>query len=156
LYLISGIFLRLRRTTDLSALGSIYRDYPLVAVISMVPLFSLAGVPPLSGFLGKLALVRATLGAEAWWTSGIILVVSVLTIISMSQLWDQSFWKPAPEPDKSGMSRIMLLPIAGLTTITLAITVAAEPLFELILRASDQLLHPQLYIEAVMKGGQHR
>jgi multicomponent Na+:H+ antiporter subunit D len=153
LYLISGIFLRLRRTTDLSALGSVYRDYPWVAVISMVPLFSLAGVPPLSGFLGKLALVRATLAAEAWWITGIILVVSVLTIISMSQLWDQSFWKPVPEPDKSGMSRIMLFPIAGLTAITLAITIAAEPLFELILRASGQLLDPQAYIKAVLKGG---
>jgi multicomponent Na+:H+ antiporter subunit D len=156
LYLISGIFLRLRRTTDLSALGSIYRDYPWVGVISMIPLFSLAGVPPLSGFLGKLALVRATLAADAWWTSGVILVVGVLTMISMSQLWDQSFWKPSSGPDKSTMSRVMLLPIAGLAAITVAITVAAEPLFELASRASDQLLDPQLYIKAVLKGEQHQ
>jgi multicomponent Na+:H+ antiporter subunit D len=153
LYLISGIFLRLRRSSDFCALGSIYRDYPWVAVIAMIPLFSLAGVPPLSGFIGKLALIRATFAASAWWTGAIILAVGVLTTISMARLWDQSFWKPSSEPDKLPMSRVMLLPIAGLACITLAITVAAEPLFELTLRASDQLLNPQLYMNAVLKGG---
>jgi multicomponent Na+:H+ antiporter subunit D len=156
LYLISGIFLRLRRTSDFSALGSIFRDYPFVAAISMIPLFSLAGVPPLSGFVGKLALIRATLAAGAWWTSGIILAVGVLTIISMARLWDESFWKPASQPDRAGMSRVMLVPIAGLAIITLMLSVAAEPIFQLSLRASDQLLNPQLYMNAVLKGGRGR
>jgi multicomponent Na+:H+ antiporter subunit D len=156
LYLISGIFLRLRRTTDFRALGSIFRDYPVVAVVSMIPLFSLAGVPPLSGFVGKLALIRATVAAGAWWTSGIILAVGVLTIISMTRLWDESFWKPASQPDKTGMSRLMLVPIAGLSAITLALSLAAGPMFDLSLRASHQLLNPQIYINAVLKGGQSR
>jgi multicomponent Na+:H+ antiporter subunit D len=153
LYLISGIFLRLRRTTDFSALGSIYRDHPFLAVTCMIPIFSLAGVPPLSGFIGKLALVRATFAAGAWWSGAIILAVGVLTIISMSRLWDQAFWKPSSEEDKSSMSRVMLVPIIGLAAITLAVTIAAQPLFELTLRASDQLLNPQLYIDAVLQGG---
>ena len=156
LYLISGIFLRLRRSTDFGALGSIFRDYPVVAAISMIPLFSLAGVPPLSGFIGKLALIRATVAAGAWWTSGIILTVSVLTIISMTRLWDESFWKPASQPDKEHFSRLMLVPICGLAAITLALSIAAGPLFDLSLRASDQLLHPDIYINAVLKGGQGR
>jgi multicomponent Na+:H+ antiporter subunit D len=156
LYLIGGIFLRLRRTTEFSALGSIFRDYPVVAAISMIPLFSLAGVPPLSGFVGKLALIRATLDAGAWWVSGVILVVGVLTIISMARLWDESFWKPASQPDTASMSRLMLIPITGLAAITLVLSVAAEPLFRLSLRASDQLLNPQMYMNAVLKGGQGR
>src|SRR6188472_3067931 len=44
LYLVSGIFLRLRRTTAFDMLGSLYRDYPGVAVIAMIPIFSIAGV----------------------------------------------------------------------------------------------------------------
>jgi multicomponent Na+:H+ antiporter subunit D len=156
LYLISGIFLRLRRSTNFSALGSIFHDYPVVAVISMIPLFSLAGVPPLSGFVGKLALIRATLDAAAWWTSGIILAVGVLTIISMARLWDEAFWKPASQPDKAEMSRVMLIPIAGLAAITLGLSLAAGPFFELSLRASDQLLNPQIYMNAVLKGAQDR
>jgi multicomponent Na+:H+ antiporter subunit D len=156
LYLISGIFLRLRRTTDFSALGSIFRDYPVVAAIAMIPLFSLAGVPPLSGFIGKLALVRATLDAGAWWTTAVILIVGVLTIVSMTRLWDESFWKPASQEDKTEMSRVMLVPISGLAAVTLALSLGAGQFFQLSLRASDQLLNPQIYIDAVLKGGKHR
>ncbi|MCC7233770.1 MAG: hypothetical protein IT163_00610 [Bryobacterales bacterium] len=152
LYLISGIFLRLRRTTDFSALGSILREHPWAAAISVIPLFSLAGVPPLSGFIGKLALIRATLAAGAWWTSAIMLVVGVLTLISIARLWDESFWKPATVPDRASMNWTMVLPMAGLAAITLAITVTAEPIFQLTLRAAGQLLNPQVYIDAVLKG----
>ena len=83
-------------------------------------------------------------------------MVGVLTIISMARLWDESFWKPASEPDKANMSRLMLLPIAGLAAITVALSLAAGPLFDLSLRASDQLLNPQTYINAVLKGGHVR
>lgn len=153
LYLISGIFLRLRRTTNFSALGSIFRDHPWVAVLSMIPLFSLGGVPPLSGFVGKLALVRATFAANAWWTGAAILACGVLTLISITRLWDQAYWTPSAEKDKLPMSGVMLIPIVGLAAVTLVITFAAEPLFALTMRASDQLLNPQLYIDAVLRGG---
>ena len=50
--------LRLRRTTDMAGLGGLYRSQPAFSVMAMVPIFSLAGVPPLSGFLGKLAIIE--------------------------------------------------------------------------------------------------
>ncbi|HYI96824.1 MAG TPA: proton-conducting transporter membrane subunit [Bryobacteraceae bacterium] len=153
LYLISGIFLRLRRTTDLASLGSIYRNQPIVAVVAMIPLFSLAGVPPLSGFVGKLALLRGTFDAGAFWTSAVILIVGVLTLLSMARLWDEAFWKPAPHADKTTLTGAVLAPIACLTVMTLGFTVAAEPVLRLASRASDQLLQPQGYIDAVLKGG---
>jgi multicomponent Na+:H+ antiporter subunit D len=156
LYLISGIFLRLRRTTEFGGLGSIFRDHPGVAALSMIPLFSLAGVPPLSGFVGKLALIQATFAAGAWWTAGVILAVGVLTIVSMARLWDEAFWKPASEPNRTAMSRVMLLPIAGLAAVTLAISAGAGPMFELSVRASEQLLNPQMYVQAVLGGGGER
>jgi multicomponent Na+:H+ antiporter subunit D len=80
----------------------------------------------------------------------------VLTIISMTRLWDESFWKPASQPDKTDLSRVMLAPIAGLSAMTIALSLAAGPLFQLSLRASDQLLHPQVYMDAVLKGGPGR
>ena len=47
----------------------------------------------------------------------------------------------------------MVAPIACLSAITLAITVAAQPLFSLALRAAEQLMNPGIYIDAVLKGG---
>ena len=40
----------------------------------------------------------------------------------------------------------------GLAACTLAIAVAAEPVFQLALRAADQLLDPTAYVAAVMEG----
>jgi multicomponent Na+:H+ antiporter subunit D len=154
LYLLSGVFLRLRRTTKLSELGSIYRDQPFVAVIAMIPVFSLAGVPPLSGFIGKLALLRGAFDAGAYWIGAVMLIVGVLTVLSMARLWDESFWKPAPQADKAPMSRTMLIPIACLSAITLSMTFAAGPLYDIMVRASDQVLQRDVYIDAVLKGGQ--
>jgi multicomponent Na+:H+ antiporter subunit D len=54
------------------------------------------------------------------------------------------------------MNNVILLPIACLSAVTLAITFAAEPLFALALRASEQLLYPDPYIDAVLKGGTGR
>src|SRR4029450_5579419 len=78
LFLISGWFLRQRRTTDLLALGAVYRTQPGLAALAMVPVFSLAGVPPLSGFIGKLAVITAALNGNHYWVAGIALTVSVL------------------------------------------------------------------------------
>jgi multicomponent Na+:H+ antiporter subunit D len=156
LYLVSGIFLRLRRTTELAALGSIYRERPLVAVLAMIPVFSLAGVPPLSGFIGKLALLRATFDVGAYWTGAVILIVGVLTLVSMARLWDESFWKPAPHQDRAPLHRPVVIPIALLSAVTVGMTCAAEPLFWLAWRAAEQLLHPELYLHAVLQGGAPR
>lgn len=152
LYLISGIFLRIRHSTSFSSLGSIYKERPWVAVIAMVPLFSLAGVPPLSGFIGKLALIQATLSAGSYVIAGIILLVSVLTLLSMARLWDQSFWKPSEVEDKLPMTRVILAPIIFLCVVTIAISLGAEYVYSITLRASEQLLQPQEYIDAVLRG----
>ncbi len=154
MFLVSGIFLRLRRTSNLGALGSIYRDHPGVAVLAMIPLFSLAGVPPLSGFIGKLAIVQGTFAAGSYWIGGTVLVVSLLTLLSMSRLWDEGFWKPAaPGADKASPVAPMVAPIAMLSLLTLGVTIGAQPLFELAMRAASGLLDPSDYIQAVLGGG---
>ena len=95
LFLVSGVLLRLRRTTDMTGLGGLYRSQPLFSALAMVPIFSLAGVPPLSGFLGKLAILEGTFEAGAYWVGGIVLVVGLLTLLSMGRTWSDAFWRPA-------------------------------------------------------------
>jgi multicomponent Na+:H+ antiporter subunit D len=77
----------------------------------------------------------------------------VLTLISMARLWDESFWKPAPHPEKAPLNAVILIPIAGLGAATLAFTFAAEPIFNVVQRASAELLRPEVYMRAVLQGG---
>jgi multicomponent Na+:H+ antiporter subunit D len=150
LYLVSGVLLRLRRTTDMSGLGGMYRDQPLFSGLAMIPVFSLAGVPPLSGFLGKLAILEGTFAAGAYWVGGLVLVVGLLTLLSMGRTWADSFWRPAEAPDLAGPGTPYLLAIAALSLLTLAMTVGAEPLFELTSRGAQQLLQRDEYVQAVL------
>jgi multicomponent Na+:H+ antiporter subunit D len=150
LFLVSGVLLRLRRTTDMAGLGGLYRTQPAFAALAMVPIFSLAGVPPLSGFLGKLAIIEGTFDAGAYWVGGMVLVVGLLTLLSMGRTWADGFWRPAAARDTATPGRPLLIAISGLSLVTLAITFGAESLFELTSRAAHQLLQRDEYVRAVL------
>jgi multicomponent Na+:H+ antiporter subunit D len=158
LFLVSGLFLRQRRTADMRALGGMYRAQPFVACLALVPLFSLAGIPPLSGFVAKLAVVGSMVESRHYLLAGISLAVSLLTVLSMARVWEESFWKPAPDQSAHGahqprLGAAILAPVAFLATLTIGLTVAADPAYRLATRAAQQLLEPEGYVRAVLGEG---
>ena len=159
LFLVSGVSHRLHGTYDLKKLGGLYRAHPWLSMLFLMSAFSLAGVPPLSGFFGKLVLIRAGLGIEQFVLVAAALGVSLLTLFSMTKIWAEAFWKPLPaetavNPPGGGMA-LMLGPIVTLAVLAVVMGVAAGPFFELAQRAGDQLTNPEPYIRAVLgaRGG---
>ncbi len=158
LFLVSGLFLRQRRTTDLSALGGLYRSQPAVACVALIPLFSLAGVPPLSGFLAKVAVVAPMLGAGQYLLAAVALCVSLLTVLSVTRLWEEGFWKPAAVLSSSSVPQprlgaAIVAPIVFLVSLTIALTAFAGPVSSLAMRAGEQLLDRDMYVRAVLGEG---
>jgi multicomponent Na+:H+ antiporter subunit D len=161
LFLISGLFLRQRRTTDLHALGGLYRSQPAVACLALIPLFSLAGIPPLSGFVAKVAVVTAMIAPGQYLLAAVALGVSLLTVLSMARLWEESFWKPAPTPASSYVPQprlgvAIVAPIGFLVCLTVGLTALAGPVSELTTRAAEQLLDRNAYVRAVLGEGVQR
>jgi multicomponent Na+:H+ antiporter subunit D len=153
LFLVSGVLLRLRHTTNMDKLGGLYRGQPLFTILAMVPIFSLAGVPPLSGFLGKLAIITGTFGAGAYWLGTVVLLAGLLTLLSMATTWSDAFWRPAEETaDRNPPGRALLVSIAGLSLLTLWMTFSAESLFSLASHSAHQLLQRDEYVRAVLGG----
>ena len=151
LFLVSGVLLQLRRTTEMRGLGGVYRQHPLFAGLAMVPIFSLAGVPPLSGFLGKLAIVEGTFAAGAYWVGALVLAVGLLTLLSMGRVWTDAFWAPPSTPREAGTPGTpLLIAIGALGMVTVAISIGAEALFEVTARAAGQLLDRNVYVAAVL------
>jgi multicomponent Na+:H+ antiporter subunit D len=159
LFLISGVVQRLGRTLDLGKLGGLYAARPLLAGLFLVPALSLAGVPPLSGFFAKLGLVQAGVADGRYLIVAVSLAVSLLTLYSMTKIWNEAFWKKAPETGEGAAAaagadiRAPLLPVALLAAITVLVGLAAGPVFGVAERAGAQLAHPAGYIEAVLGGG---
>jgi multicomponent Na+:H+ antiporter subunit D len=155
LFLVSGLFLRQRRTTDLDALGGLYRSQPAVASLALIPLFSLAGVPPLSGFVAKVAVVAPMIATGQYLLAAVALAVSLLTVLSMARLWEESFWKPAatspsasvPQPR---LSASIVAPIAFLASLTIGLSAFAGPVSNMTARAAEQLLDRNAYVRAVL------
>ena len=75
------------------------------AAVALVPIFSLAGVPPLSGFLGKLAILEGAFAAGAYWVGGLVLVVGLAWLIIAP-------WPPGLE-QAMGRKRVFLNAIAS-------------------------------------------
>ena len=155
LFLVAGAVQRLRGREDLSRLGGLYASRPLLAVLFLIPALSLAGLPPLSGFFAKLSLIQAGLEAEAYLVVTIALVVGLLTLLSMTKIWNEAFWKPAPEAanDRQGGVERLWVPIGALASITIVIGLAAGQLFSLASIAADQLIDRDTYIAVVLGGG---
>jgi len=160
LFLISGISNRLYGTFDLKKLGGLYQSFPILALLFMVPALSLAGIPPLSGFFAKFALITAGLALEQYYIVGTALTVSILTLYSMMKIWNEAFWKPLPKPtiqlnQDEGLSilrrnSLLIAPIAILALLIVILGIFAEPIYTLALEAAKQLFDTSGYIQAVL------
>ena len=77
--------------------GGLQHVAPVLAVLYLLPALSLAGIPPLSGFVAKLGLLQAGLddgGALAVGAVVAALVTSLLTLYAVVRVWTQVFWGP--------------------------------------------------------------
>lgn len=154
LFLVSGVVHRLRGSYQLKKLGGVYRVYPMLGVLFLIPAFSLAGVPPLSGFWAKFALIRAGVETQSYGVVAAALIVSLLTLFSMTKIWAEVFWKTNPNPEPAEDAPLtsltyMIIPVITLALITVIIGLFAQPFFVVATRAAEQLLNPAEYINAV-------
>ncbi|QQS47294.1 MAG: Na+/H+ antiporter subunit D [Acidobacteriota bacterium] len=153
LFLTSGVVYRMRGTYDLNKLGDLFRSAPGLSIMFLIPALSLAGIPPLSGFWAKFALLRAGLESAEYAIVATALGVSVLTLFSMTKIWAEVFWKKSdavafPCP----IGRELLAPTALLAALSAVIGLLAEPFFTVASRAAEQLLDREEYIRAVLGG----
>lgn len=154
LFLIAGAVTHVRGTNELKKLGGLYRDYPWLALLFLIPAMSLGGIPPLSGFFAKFALVQSALSIESYLPVAAALAVGLLTLFSMTKIWAEAFWKAEPEGAEGGtrgaVPWAMMLPIILMALVTILIGFFPGTLFNLATRAAEQLMNPALYIEAVL------
>jgi multicomponent Na+:H+ antiporter subunit D len=150
LFLISGITERATGTQELKDMGGLLNAYPLVATLFMLAALSLAGLPPLSGFFAKLALLTAGVQQEQYVYVGVALLGSLLTLVSMSKIYVYVFWgQDKPKGERPVRHMDLLLPTAFLVLITVSLGLIGEPVFQLTQQAAAQLFSRESYIEAV-------
>jgi multicomponent Na+:H+ antiporter subunit D len=159
LFLIGGLVDHASGSSRLSRIGGMVRTTPFLAAMFLVSALSLAGIPPLSGFVSKFALIDAGVAEHQYAVVAVSLVVSLLTLFSMIRIWSGAFWSPPegkatvpslPAVPRGGGPFFMVFPTAALVAASLAVAVAAGPLYALSRRTAHDLLDRDGYIEKVL------
>ncbi|MGO1404578.1 Na+/H+ antiporter subunit D [Agrococcus casei] len=141
LFLVSALIERAGGSTRLDKLGGLAANTTLAALF-FIPAMNLAGVPPFSGFLGKVALVEAGVELGSWVSWAVIagaIVTSLLTLLAILRIWHTAFWRPLPEGTDRANKTLPLgwvLAAGVLVAVTVAMTVFAGPIFEFTERAA--------------------
>ncbi len=158
LFLVGGLIEEETGTSSLDKAGGLVATAPFVALLFALPALSLAGLPPFSGFVAKLALVDAGISEVATPIVVVSLVASIFTLLSMAKIWLGVFWgspredtKPAPTAAHVGGHRLMMSSTALAVAGTLVIAVLAGPLWRMSERAATDLLSPEVYVEQVLQ-----
>ncbi|MFF0493895.1 Na+/H+ antiporter subunit D [Nocardia sp. NPDC004068] len=179
LFLVVGLIERQAGSASLSRLGGLLAASPALAVLFGIPALNLGGIPPLSGFIGKVTLLQAGVAdgsVTAWVLVAGAVLTSLLTLYAMARVWSKAFWRPrvqAPQGDLSDaapsalidestdvlfderadvgrMPRLMLAPTVALLAVGLAMTVFAGPILGIAGRAATELRDRSAYLETVL------
>lgn len=161
LFFISGAVNVIKGSYDLKKLGGMYRYYPWLSVLFLISALSLAGIPPLSGFWAKFILIKAGIELEQYLIVGVSLFVGLITLFSMTKIWNEVFWKDDVRSQENIVSEqytsltsiqktTLFAPVVILAGITLIIGFASEPFFKITQDTAAQLLNPAEYIHSVL------
>ena len=135
----------------------------LLGLAFLVCTLVIAGLPPLSGFVGKVAMLSALLnplgltssagvrpGAPGWALFALMIATGLLALIALSRAGIRHFWathdRTAPQ-----LRLLEGLPIAALLALCIALTVLAGPVMQFTQATADALHSPGTYIRAVMQ-----
>ena len=157
LFMISGLIARRGGGTELTLAGGLYPARPVLSAAFLLAALSLAGLPPLSGFWAKLAVLRAAALSGQWGLLAAALAAGLMTLLSMLKIWNEAFWKPRPAGETAALSAprsaaigpALWGPVLLLLALVAVMGVFPQPVLDLSRRAAAGVLDPQAYVAAV-------
>ncbi|MCC7207622.1 MAG: hypothetical protein IT323_09955 [Anaerolineae bacterium] len=140
------------KTSRLADIGGAGKTLAFIGVLYFLGGLALSGVPPLNGFVSKVALLQGGIGAEGWLVLGLVVSAGIITLLYMTRTWQHIFQK-APEPELKlrpyGDSPLAPALLIGLCVL---LGLFGAPLLDLAGQTVAQLADPQVYIRAVLGG----
>ena len=124
----------------------------LLGLLFATAAVSVVGLPPLSGFIGKLVLLDAVPAGSRTWVWALILITSLLSLVALARTGSQVFWRAQAWPDGTRIAappqRLQVAAIALLLGYGVALVLAGGPVMGYVQAAAAQVLAPADYIRA--------
>ncbi|MCF6345903.1 MAG: monovalent cation/H+ antiporter subunit D [Thiomicrorhabdus sp.] len=129
----------------------------LIGSIFMVAAIAMTGMPPLSGFFGKVLILSAALD-DSWFAiiTTVVLVAGLITILSMARTGSLIFYKILPEESVPAsdrgepLNRMAFIAVIGLLLASPILVVFAQPITAFTEATANQAFNSVAYINAVL------
>ncbi|WP_144472267.1 Na+/H+ antiporter subunit D [Bacillus safensis] len=152
LFMLAGALFVYAGTNQLKKMGGLIQSQPLLGWMFFISALSLAGIPPLSGFVGKLKIVEGGFSAGYMTFSILVLLSSLLVLYSIMKIFMSAFWGEEQDMRRRKPSiKGMVYPGVLLVVLSLAIGLGTEFIAPYINQAVEMLSTPEKYIQAVLK-----
>lgn len=152
LFLIAGTIIQLTQTSRMDEMSGLIQNYPALGWIFFITILSLTGIPPLSGFLGKILIGQATLEAGSYILLSIGFLSSIAVLYSLLRIFMNCFWGETilSKDDEAPLRLHILFPAIIFVIITFSLGIGAENVAIYIKDAAYTLMNPNVYIDAVL------
>jgi multicomponent Na+:H+ antiporter subunit D len=153
LIFIAGIIKYMIGSDKLSVTANMLKKSKIIGLFFLIQGLSLAGLPPFSGFWAKYLIISNTIKNGHYFLTGTMILASVLTLVSMLNIWLNVFWKTSDDVrfvTKNTAIYFMKAAISILILISLSISIYPEMYIKLVNKSAKQVLDKSGYQEMVL------
>src|SRR5699024_4909773 len=152
LYLIIGTMIMLTGKTRIKQMSGLIRNYPILGWLFFIVTLSLAGIPPFSGFIGKILIGQGTVESGAYLLLALAFLSSIFVLCSLLCIVMNCFCGETiiTIEDEKPLKKSFLLASLMLAVATLVLGLGAETLAAYVPDVSAILMNPDVYIDAVL------
>ncbi|MFP4654425.1 MAG: NADH-quinone oxidoreductase subunit M [Methanohalobium sp.] len=155
LFMTSGSIIHEAGTRDMRKMGGMVNNAPFLSGMFLIGAMSIAGIPPMGGFIAKFVLFDSGITGGYYIPIIIALIFAIFTVFYMIKAWQRMFWgevrnEKYDEYHSHGISWEMSVPIVILSLVVIVFGLYAEPLLSFAQSTASQVLDPQDYINAVL------
>lgn len=152
LFLLAGAMISVASADKLDEISGLIRNYPILGWFFFISVLSLTGIPPLSGFIGKVLIGEAAISSGFYVLLGVGFFSGLIVLYSLMRVFMNCFWGETliDEEEQQPFKKAYIVPGAILVLLTFVIGIGAEGLAPYIKDAANTLADPTIYIQAVL------
>ncbi|MCC7452298.1 MAG: hypothetical protein IT324_33160 [Anaerolineae bacterium] len=140
------------KSAKLVDIGGAGKNMLMTSRLYLLGGLALAGVPPLNGFISKVALIEGGIDAQSWLPLGLAVAAGLITLLYMIRTWQLIFQQAPDEQLHLKPAGDNLLAPFLLISLCVVLGLFAAPLVTAATAAVAQIGNPQIYIRAILGG----
>ncbi len=152
LFILGGTIIYVAKTEKMDEMSGLIKNYPILGIMFFITTLSLTGIPPLSGFIGKLLIGQSAIETEAYLLLAFSFLSSIIVLYSLVRIFMNCFWGETiiSREEEIPFKKQLLIPNIFLVGLTIVLGVGAESIAIYVQDAANTLMNPSIYINAVL------